>query len=172
MEHFSVTFYSYDSIHAKWLILFSKQIKLQIVKMLKNQQSMNLSLKFGWHLQYFSHMKHVWRKTKNHLVSRSIIHNNVFLACTFIINWKIINNYLGYWNRLFSLLYFLFSAIGNENLLLNVKIGLNFLRETETMKQVQFSFQGSEVPTPGYKRCENQCKHKYVTLILILANFI
>ena len=62
----------------------------------------------------------------------------------------------------YSLFYFLFSAIGNENILLNVKIGFDFLRETETMKQVQFSFQGSEDPTPGYKRCENQCKHKYV----------
>ena len=69
----------------------------------------------------------------------------------------------------YSLLYSLFSAIGNENILLNVKIGLDFLRETKTMKQVQFSFQGSEDPTPGYKRCENQCKHKYVTLNLILA---
>ena len=73
---------------------------------------------------------------------------------------------------LYSLLYFLFSAIGNENLLLNVKIGLDFLRETETLKQVQFSFQGSEDPTSGYKRCENQCKHKYVTLNPILANVI
>ena len=62
---------SFDFIHAKWFILFSKQIKLQIAKMLKNQQSMNLSLKFGWHLQYIFHMKHVWRKTKNHLVSSS-----------------------------------------------------------------------------------------------------
>ena len=69
----------------------------------------------------------------------------------------------------YSLLYSLFSAIGNENILLNVKISLDFLRETETMKQVQFSFQGSEDLTPGYKRCENQCKHKYVTLNLILA---
>ena len=69
-------------------------------------------------------------------------------------------------------MYFLFSAIGNENLLLNVKIGLDFLRETETMKQVQFSFQGSEDLTPGYKRCENQCKHKYAILNLDLLSYV